>query len=79
MKLELFKMDTCPYCRRVMDFITVSGRSDVEMCDIHEAKENRDRLITVGGKEQVPCLFIDGTPLYESMDIIAWLKENPEQ
>lgn len=28
---------------------------------------------------QVPCLFIDGEPLYESMDIIKWLEENPEE
>lgn len=33
-------------------------------------------LIAVGGKRQVPCLFIDGKPLYESSDIIAWVQEN---
>ena len=29
-----------------------------------------------GGKRQVPCLFIDGKPLYESSDIIAWFEQN---
>lgn len=29
-----------------------------------------------GGKHQVPCLFIDGKPLYESSDIIAWFEQN---
>lgn len=33
-------------------------------------------LIAVGGKRQVPCLFIDGAPLYESGDIIAWVQKN---
>ena len=33
-------------------------------------------LIAVGGKRQVPCLFIDGKPLYESSDIIAWAQKN---
>jgi glutaredoxin len=28
----------------------------------------------VGGKHQVPCLFIDGDPMYESDDIVAWMK-----
>lgn len=28
------------------------------------------------GKRQVPCLFIDGKPLYESSDIIAWFEQN---
>ena len=77
MKLELYKFDTCPYCRRVMGFIEESGRTDVEYHDIRKNAEDRERLIRDGGKEQVPCLFIDGKPLYESMDIIAWLKANP--
>ena len=32
-----------------------------------------------GGKEQIPCLFIDGQPLYESQDIVKWLRKNPQQ
>lgn len=74
MKLELYKKDTCPYCRRVMSRIEQSGRTDVEYRDILESEENRRRLVEVGGKQQVPCLFIDGDPLYESMDIINWLE-----
>ncbi len=27
---------------------------------------------------KVPCLFIDGNPMYESDDIIMWLRENPQ-
>jgi glutathione S-transferase len=37
---------------------------------------NRETLIAVGGSRQVPCLFIDGAPLYESGDIIEYLREN---
>ncbi|MBQ7372057.1 MAG: glutaredoxin [Blautia sp.] len=79
MKLELFKYDTCPYCQRVMGEISASGRTDVEYCDIHKSEEALERLLTIGGKRQVPCLFIDGQPLYESGDIIAWLREHPQQ
>ena len=77
MKLELFKYDTCPYCRRVMSYIEQQGRSDIEYRDIRASEENRARLVEVGGKQQVPCLFIDGEPLYESMDIINWLEAHP--
>ena len=76
--LELFKMETCPYCRKVMNYIEQSGRGDVIYRDIQEEEENRERLISTGGKEQVPCLFINGEPLYESGDIITWLQEHPE-
>ena len=75
MKLELYKRDTCPYCMRVMSFIDTIG-ADVEMHDISRNAADRERLVAVGGKQQVPCLLIDGKPLYESADIIAWLKAN---
>ena len=77
MKLELYKFDTCPYCRKVLNAIEESGRNDIELHDIHKSEEDRQRLLKDGGKEQVPCLFIDGKPLYESSDIIEWLKEHP--
>jgi glutaredoxin len=59
MKLELFMFDTCPFCRRVLLYLEESGRTDVELHDIHKSQADRERLIAVGGKEQVPCLFID--------------------
>ena len=78
MTLELYKMDSCPYCRRVMDYISAAGRKDIACRDIIASRENERTLIKVGGKRQVPCLFIDGKPMYESLDIIQWLKEHPE-
>ena len=44
-----------------------------------KSSEAAERLLAVGGKMQVPCLFIDGEPLYESMDIIKWLEEHSEE
>lgn len=77
MTLELFKRDTCPYCQKVMEYIQESGRKDIVFHDIRESKEAAERLIREGGKKQVPCLFIDGKPLYESLDIIQWLMDHP--
>lgn len=79
MKLELFKFDTCPYCRKVMKYIEKEGRTDIEFRDIHKDAENLKTLVQVGGMNQVPCLFIDGEPLYESLDIIDWLKAHPQE
>jgi len=50
----------------------------IELRNIREP-ENRRTLIAVGKKDQVPCLFIGGTPLYESNDIIAYLKHRLEE
>ncbi len=78
MTLELFKKDSCPYCQRVMTYIASAGRSDIVYRDIIQNPEDAERLVAVGGKRQVPCLFIDGAPMYESLDIIGWLKAHPE-
>lgn len=78
MKLELFMFDSCPYCQRVIRELQQSGRTDVELLNIHKDADARKRLVETGGKEQVPCLFIDGQPMYESLDIIDWLKAHPQ-
>ena len=63
----------CPYCKRVRDFLA-SENIQIPMKDIMADPEYWNELLTVGGKGQVPCLFIDGKPLYESLDIIEWFK-----
>ncbi|MDD7543424.1 MAG: glutaredoxin [Peptoniphilaceae bacterium] len=76
MELVLYKKDSCPFCQKVMHFIDQNSVSGIEYKDIVRDPENEKVLIEKGGMDQVPCLFIDGKPLYESDDIIAWLKEN---
>ncbi|MBQ1310448.1 MAG: glutathione S-transferase N-terminal domain-containing protein [Blautia sp.] len=78
MTLELYKKNTCPYCRKVMDFISSTGRTDIIFKDIQSDPEAGKILVTTGGKKQVPCLFIDGRPMYESLDIIKWLEDHPQ-
>ena len=78
MTLELYKKNTCPYCRKVMDFISSTGRTDIIFKDIQSDPEAEKILVTTGGKKQVPCLFIDSRPMYESLDIIKWLEDHPQ-
>ena len=78
MELKLYIFETCPYCRKVINEIISSGRTDIEYRNIHKSEEDRQELIRVGGKQQVPCLFIDGKPMYESDDIVEWLREHPQ-
>lgn len=75
MELKLYKRDTCPYCQLVMRVIKELD-APVTLCDITTDPANLEELLKVGGKQQVPCLFIDGKPLYESADIINWLRQN---
>ena len=71
--LTLYYSATCPFCQKVLRFCDANGiKLDLKSTTNPEAREE---LIRVGGKSQVPCLFIDGEPLYESNDIIDFLAE----
>lgn len=72
---ELFIMPGCPFCHRVLDYMGEHG-IELPLRDITQDREAESRLIKVGGKRQVPCLFIDGEPLYESSDIVDYLAEH---
>lgn len=68
-------MNGCPFCIKVEDFLARNG-IEIPKRSISTDKDAERTLIEVGGKRQVPCLFIDGKPLYESDDIIAWARRN---
>ena len=74
-ELTLYHFIGCPYCQRVKDYLE-SAKITIPMKDIRQNPAWRDELIKIGGKPQVPCLLIGTQALYESSNIIKWLKEN---
>lgn len=72
-ELVLYKYDSCPYCQRVLRALDKLGL-EVEMRDTMLSPEAREELYQRTGRTQVPCLFIDGEALFESMDIVSWLE-----
>ena len=72
--LELFYSDTCPYCRKVIDFFE-ENNIDFIPREIHES-ENYDDLMTIGKIAQVPFLLDkdNNVSMYESDDIIEYVK-----
>lgn len=74
MTYELYYKPTCPYCQKVLRCMEENS-VELPLVNILEG-DNAERLIEIGGKRQVPCLVIDGKPLYESGDIVAYIEEN---
>lgn len=72
-ELVLYKYDTCPYCIRVARVIEELGL-EVPTRDTVRDRSARGELREQTGRTQVPCLFIDGQALFESRDIVAWLR-----
>ena len=77
--LALYHFPSCPFCiktRRALKRLSLA----IELRDVQHDAAHRETLRAGGGKAQVPCLSIrtaDGETrwLYESRDIIAYLKE----
>ena len=72
--LRLFILETCPYCKKVIDFLD-NQHMKYEKIDITD-KESESALIRIGGKRQVPFLVDTdrNIQMYESKDIIEYLK-----
>ena len=72
--IRLFMLDTCGYCRRVIEYLD-ENNIPYEKIDISE-KENEEALVRIGGKRQVP--FIIDTDknieMCESDDILEYRK-----
>lgn len=73
--LVLYTSSRCPYCKKVANYLAEHPRK-ITIKNVDE-NINREELKRVGGKTQIPCLVINGKALYESDDIIQWLKEHP--
>lgn len=80
LSFTLYHMLACPYCvatRKAIDKLEL----DIELRDTSLNSDFRRELINGGGKHQVPCLKIENPDgeaewLYESMDIVAYLKQH---
>lgn len=70
---KLFVGTACPHCRKVENFLE-ENNIELEIVNINENRDAMMELIQNGGKRQVPCLFHDGEYMYESNDIIEFLK-----
>ena len=72
--LDLFILENCPYCKKVMSFMDTN---DMKYNKIDIAnKENEESLVRIGGKRQVPFLIDKdrNIQMYESNDIIEYVK-----
>lgn len=75
---DLYILESCPYCRKVMDFLK-DKNIQYHKFDISN-NDNKLRLLALGGKEQVPFLFNEDTneKMYESADIIKYLERQKQ-
>jgi glutaredoxin 3 len=73
--VTLYYYESCPFCQMVLRYIQGNKIENITLKNTMTDPSARQNLITIGGKSQVPCLVIDNKPIYESTDIINYLKE----
>jgi len=73
LELVLYKHDMCGYCRRVMAVVAELGLPLATRDTLRQAGA-RAEAISLGGRSQVPMLLINGRPMYESEEIIDYLR-----
>ena len=76
-ELVLYGRPSCPYCvrvDRVIEELDIEDKITRRLTTY--GSEWRDDLRNRTGRTQVPCLFIDGEAMFESLDIIDWMHAN---
>lgn len=74
-QLDFYYFEECPYCQRVINVIN-KHKIKVNWLDIHKESAHAKKLVEATGRKTVPCLFIDGKPMHESLDIMKWMESN---
>lgn len=76
--IQLYMRSDCPFCIKVKNAVQQMGLkegSDYEIINAAQGTPGRAVVIKVGGKEMVPFLIDGDHSMYESSDIITYIKE----
>ena len=78
-KMSMYQFKTCPFCVKVRRELKRQALH-IELRDAKGDAGHKETLVNEGGRHKVPCLRIEKADdsvqwLYESTDIITYLKE----
>ncbi len=76
--IQLYLRFDCPFCTKVLraaEAMNLTKGVDYEVIDATEGTPGRQVVLDLGGKAMVPFLVDGKTAMYESDDIIAYMRE----
>jgi glutathione S-transferase len=79
MMIQLYVRNGCPFCHKVIkaaEKIGYQEGKDMTIIDAAPGTKGREVVLDIGGKAMVPFLLDGDTSLYESDDIIEYLRNS---
>ncbi len=76
--IELYIRKDCPFCVKVVQAVArmnLQEGTDYQLIDASPGTPARQVVVEVGGKAMVPFLIDGETSMYESDDIILYLRK----
>jgi glutathione S-transferase len=75
--IKIYQFAACPFCQKVLravDELKLKEGSDYVLIEASRNTAGREEVVKLGGKSQVPFLVDDNTMMYESDDIVQYLR-----
>ncbi|MCB1156936.1 MAG: glutathione S-transferase N-terminal domain-containing protein [Leptospiraceae bacterium] len=76
--IKVYQYPSCPYCRKVINAITelkLKSGEDYLLIEASHGTSGREEVIRLGGKGQVPFLVDGDVKMYESDDIVQYIRK----
>ena len=73
--IALYYSPKCPHSQKVLAYMR-SQNISIPLKDVTVDAQAKEQLRIIGGHLIVPCLIVDGRPIYEDQSIIQWLSEH---
>ncbi len=75
--VRIYQTSSCPFCVMVVSEARRLGLTegrDYELVHAPRGSEGREEMLAIGGRNQVPFLTDGDVSMYESADIIQYLR-----
>jgi glutaredoxin len=76
-QIMLYYSPQCPYSKKVLAYLERSGIK-IPMKNVKADPAAKEELQQQGGHLVVPCLIVNGEPIYDANNIIDWLSAHQE-
>jgi glutaredoxin 2 len=76
--IELYIRESCPFCQRVIGVVkelNLQEGEDYVLIDATQGTPGREKVLDVGGRGMVPFMIDGDANMYESADIIGYIRE----